>query len=182
MTDKITWPGSNGEPEPYSPWLLIRKAVLGNLKNGSPWPSSDDIWVAPHDPDSKPGYPQMGKNNWVFARVWNQGYAGVYGAIVNFYWVGPDTGMRRDQDNLIGSEFIDVPAGSCVEVCCPAPWQPNVIDKGHSYECLVVEAYDPILDPLLFPGDEFHAPEDRHVGQKAWWVPTILPPWGWVTG
>jgi hypothetical protein len=132
--------------------------------------------------EPEPGYPQMGQNNGVFARVWNQGYAGVYGAIVNFYWVGPDTGMRRDQDNLIGSEFIDVPAGSCVEVCCPAPWQPNVIDKDHSHECLVVEAYDPILDPLLFPGDEFHASEDRHVGQKAWWVPTILPPWGWVTG
>jgi len=144
--------------EPYSPWLVVH--------DGIPWYASSDIWVVPgSDPGGVQGSPVAGKTNWVWARVWNDGDAPIFNALVNFYWANPATGVTRTNATLISTEFVSVPGKSYKEIYCPKSWVPTMVNNGH--ECLVVEAYEPILDPLLFPGsNDFHVTADRHVAQR----------------
>ncbi len=44
---------------------------------------------------------------------------------------------------------------------CPNNWVPIEVNNGH--ECLIVEAYIPVFDPLT---DPMQPVDDRHVGQK----------------
>jgi hypothetical protein len=153
-------PESEGrEEEPhYSPWLV--------LHDGIPWYASSDIWVVPGpSPNGVPGPPRSGKANWVWTRVWNYGEAPIFNAVVNFYWADPSTGVRRSNAIPLGSEFVSVPAKSYKEIYCSTPWTPALVNIGH--ECLVVEAYEPLLDPLSFPSsNDFHVTADRHVAQR----------------
>lgn len=149
----------NGDDEPeYSPWLVVHDGLL--------WFISGDIWVVPGaSAAGVPSPPTAGSSNWVWARVWNDGKAPIYNATVNFYWADPTTAVTRATAKLIGTAYVNVPAQSYITVSCPNTWTPAAGSAAHL--CLVVEAFDPIIDPLLSPtGNSFNVIADRHVAQR----------------
>jgi hypothetical protein len=135
------------------------------INDGIPWYVSNDIWVVPgNNPNSLPGAAQANWTNWVWARVWNDGNAPIFNATVNFYWADPSTIITRQNATLIGSEYVSIPAKQYKHIYCHVPWQPVLLHPLHV--CLIVEAYDPILDPLPYPGSpDLNFTIDRHVAQ-----------------
>lgn len=154
--DNHPYPGDE-DKDKMAPRLVIN--------DGVPWYASGDIWVVPgNNPNSLPGPAQVGAQNWVWARVWNDGNASIFNATVNFYWADPSTIITRQNANLIGSEYVSIPAKQYKHIYCKVPWQPAMVNQGHA--CLIVEAYDPLLDPLPYPGSpDFNVTADRHVAQ-----------------
>lgn len=146
----------------YTPWVTIR-ANYGDfgdrpLAPGTVFWESPDVWV-----QSSAGInqPVVGENNQVFARVSNYGQQNASGIMVKFWWANPSMAITESSAHLIGTGFVDVPAGWTVSVQCPTPWIPVVENGGH--ECLIAEAFIPTFDPLTAPMDPM---DDRHVGQK----------------
>lgn len=146
----------------YTPWLVVRYAV-GDFGGRPLAPStvfweSPDVWVT-----STLGVnqPIPGEPNQVFARVSNFGLQQANGIVVKFWWANPSLTITEASANLIGVAFVDIPSLRSVVVECPDPWVPIVENEGH--ECLLAEAYLPVVDPLSAPMDPL---ADRHVGQK----------------
>jgi hypothetical protein len=136
------------------------------IRDGDPhWWNSPDIWVVPgSDPNGIPGQPVAGEPAFVWGRVRNAGEQPVSGAVVNFYWSNPATGVLRSNSTPIGTAFVDLVAGEAKEVLCVVPWLPVVVNDGH--ECLVAEVLHS-ADPLPVPlPDAFNPPAYRQVAQK----------------
>jgi hypothetical protein len=102
---------------------------------------------------------------------------------VEFWWFNPSLGLSRSSANLVGVAYCDLgdrwthfdrwtevqqPYGRWISrgchaiVTCPVTWVPVYQNYGH--ECLVVRAFDPLMDALS--PDQFQASADRHVGQR----------------
>jgi len=146
----------------YTPWVTVRAnyADFGDrpLAPGTVFWESPDVRV-----QSSAGInqPVPNEDNTVFARISNYGQQNASGVMVKFWWADPSMAITESSANPIGTAFVDVPAGWTVNVQCPTPWVPTVVNGGH--ECLIVEAFIPSFDPLTAPMDPM---DDRHVGQK----------------
>jgi hypothetical protein len=177
----------------HLPFLLVRSSSgdRGNRAIGGVFWESPDIWVlpnveadvAPLMPPSMGGVAEANRPNTVYAHVWNLGKSQAYRVRVEFYWFNPSLGITRSDANLIGAAWVDLgnrfnvqqqwtevrtPYGSWLSkgshaiVRCPVTWWPVFENQGH--ECLVVRAFEPILDAVS--PNQFSAAKDRHVGQR----------------
>jgi len=139
-------------------------AVTLQVDDGNPWWLSPDIWTVPGpDPNGAAGVPTVGQPCYVWARVHNLGTDSVQGATVRFWWANPGTNFDRSTATQISTSYVDLNAGDTQDVLCLTPWDPSFVNGGH--ECLVVEAFQPNIDPLP-PGPDFSVPTDRHVAQR----------------
>jgi hypothetical protein len=177
----------------FLPYLLVRTASDdrgGRPYSGIFW-ESPDIFVAPNqDSDTAPPMPvgaggvaQAGAPNTLYAHIWNLGRAPAFHVRVEFWWFNPSLGLSRSSANLVGAAYCDLgdrwthfdqwtemeqPYGRWLSrgchaiVPCPETWAPVYQNNGH--ECLVVRAFEPLLDALA--PDQFQASADRHVGQR----------------
>jgi hypothetical protein len=175
------------------PYLLVRTASDdrgGRPYNGIFW-ESPDIFVSPNQetetappmPAGAGGVAQAGGPNTLYAHVWNLGRAPALRVRVEFWWFNPSLGLSRSAANLVGAAYcdlgdrwthldqwteIDQPYGRWLSrgchaiVRCPETWVPVYQNNGH--ECLVVRAFEPLLDAVS--PDQFQASADRHVGQR----------------
>jgi hypothetical protein len=129
------------------------------------WWESPDIWVVPgSDPLGQAGTPISGQSAYLWARVHNRGESDVASARVDYWWSNPSVGVTRTLSTLVGSAFVDVPAGGSEEALCVAPWFPSFINDGH--ECLVCEVVstaDPLPTP---PPDEFNPTQHHQIAQR----------------
>lgn len=117
------------------------------IRDGTPWWLSTDVWVVPgDDPKGPMGQPVAGGTAYVWARVTNRTREDVFGAQVRFYWGNPSTQMFFSTINPIGSAFADVPAGGSQDVLCLTPW--NVVSVNNGHECLVAVVSLPDDPPL----------------------------------
>ncbi len=177
----------------YLPYLLIRTASGDRGARpftGVFWESPDifvlpnqDASTAPLLPPTSAGVAQANVSNTLYAHVWNLGKAPAYRVRVEFYWFNPSLGITLADAHLIGAAWIDLenrftlysqwaevsgPSGTYMSqgshaiVRCPETWFPLFENQGH--ECLVVRAFEPILDSV--GRDQFAASTDRHVGQR----------------
>ena len=139
-------------------------AVSLEIRHGTPWWESTDIWTVPEaDPSGPPGQPVAGQPCYVWAHVRNTGNTSVQNATVNFYWANPSLGFDRTTATHIGTSYVSLGAPDESDVLCLTAWIPAFVNGGH--ECLLVEAFHPSLDPLP-AGNAFHADADRHVAQR----------------
>jgi hypothetical protein len=177
----------------YLPYLLVRAAAGdrgGRPFNGVFW-ESPDLFVLPnHETATAPAMPagaggtaQAGAPNTLYAHVWNLGRAPAFRVRVEFWWFNPSLGLSRSAANLVGATYCDLgdrwthldqwtemqqPYGHWLSrgchaiVRCPETWVPVYQNNGH--ECLVVRAFEPLLEALA--PDQFQAWADRHVGQR----------------
>jgi hypothetical protein len=163
----------------------------GGRPFSGPFWESPDIFVAPDLdaaaapllPPSTGGLAKAGAPNTLYAHVWNLGKAPSFRVRVEFYWFNPSLGISRADANLIGAAWVDLanrftifpqwrssegPAGAYLSrgshaiVRCPTTWVPTYENGGH--ECLVVRAFEPLLDPVA--PDQFSPAADRHVAQR----------------
>lgn len=149
-------------PQAWTPWLLIRYRELDlglrPIPAGDTFYLSPDISVESSDPL---GNAVAGEKNFVRARLFNLGKADAVPTRVDFFWGNPNIGLGPEHMNLIGTEWVEIPAHSARDIRCNASWVPVLVNGGH--ECLIVNCTAPILDPLSHP---FQPILDRHVGQR----------------
>ena len=138
-------------------------AVELEIRDGSPWWVSPDLWTVPFEPEGPPGQPVVGEPCFLWARVRNNGTFDVSNATVRFYWANPAVGFDRSTAHLIGTSFVNLDPGAGSDVLCLTPWVPVYVNQGH--ECILAEAYHTALDPLPAT-PEFNVPTDRHVAQR----------------
>ncbi len=147
---------------PVSPFLLIRHALTDigarPIPSGTNFWMSPDIWVQSSDPS---GNPVAGEENTIVARVFNLGAFQAQPVQVDFYWGDPSVGLSPGMMNHIGTAWVDVPSLTSVDVPCPTPWVPVMVNNGH--ECAMVNCSNWLLDPIIAP---FNPVADRHVGQR----------------
>jgi hypothetical protein len=147
----------------WTPWLFIRYTTfdlgIRPIPNGIPFWESPDIWIESSDPDPSKAVP--GEDNFLHVRIFNLGKADAAPTRVDFYWADPSAGLGPGNMNLIGTEWVEIPAHTAVELRCAKPWVPTYLNGGH--ECLMVNCSNPILDPITSP---FQPTLDRHVGQR----------------
>jgi hypothetical protein len=178
----------------FLPYLLVRAASGDRGArpfSGVFWESPDIFVAAQQEADTAPPFPPTGAGvaaagapNTLYAHVWNLGKAPAYRVRVEFYWFNPSLGITSADANLIGAAWIDlgnrfawypawqqqtgpdgnsyVTRGCHAIVRCPQTWVPLFENGGH--ECLVVRAFEPMMDSL--PSAQFSATADRHVGQR----------------
>ena len=168
------WPGTRSQV--YLPLLILR----GNATDtgarpitGAFW-ESPDILIAPGvDPAHAPAVPDLlgavadaGKDNTIYAHVWNLGQAPSPETLVEFYWFNPSLGFSGDQAHLIGATWVNLGARGQRDshrlVRCPESWHAQYLNGGH--ECLVARVSQSVLDPLSGPA--WDASRNRHVGQR----------------
>ncbi len=146
----------------YTPWLVIRSAPwdlgLRPLPAGTAFWLSPDISVESSDPL---GRAVAGEDNFLHARVFNLGMAVSVPTSVDFYWADPSVGLGAEHMNLIGTEWVEIPPHSALDVRCNAAWVPGFLNGGH--ECLKVNCNNQARDPIQHP---FDPPADRHAGQR----------------
>ncbi|MBC7592357.1 MAG: hypothetical protein H7288_00155 [Kineosporiaceae bacterium] len=158
------------------PFLFIR-ANAGDTAarplNGVFW-ESPDIFVLPGiSPDYAPAVPaklggvaESGKDNTLYAHVWNLGQAAAHEVLVEFYWFDPTLGFSGADAHLVGFVYTTLRArgerGSHRVVKCPTSWKAQYLNGGH--ECLVVRLSDRYADPLSDPA--WDASQNRHIGQR----------------
>lgn len=137
-------------------------AVILEIRDGSPWYLSTDLWTVPDDPNGSPGLPIAGRPCYLFAHVKNNGPNALTDATLRFYWGNPAVGFDRNTANLIGQSFVSLASGQSDDVLCLTPWIPTFLNGGH--ECILAEAFHP-SDPL--PATPvFNVPTDPHVAQR----------------
>jgi len=169
------WPGPRGSLA-ICPFLMIR-ANMGDIGArplaGVFW-ESPDIFIlpgvapdaAPPIPPSLDGVADAGKDNTVYAHVWNLGQGASIQALVEFYWFNPAMGFTEGHQNLIGFTRVDLgprTSANCHKlVKCPQSWKATYQNGGH--ECLVVRVSDSVKDPLSNPA--WDASQNRHIGQR----------------
>jgi len=120
------------------------------------WESPD---IVIEGPSGDPDVATPGVNNKVKVHIWNLGLADCWSAHVDLYWCDPSVGITPSVANAIGSKVIPIASGQHSIVTFD--WTPVLLNGGH--ECLVVQVYDPVADPLVAP---FNPVQDRHVGQR----------------
>jgi hypothetical protein len=177
----------------FLPYLLVRTASGdrgGRPYNGVFW-ESPDVFVSPNQesetappmPTDAGGIAHAGAPNTLYAHVWNLGRAPALRVRVEFWWFNPSLGLSRPAANLVGAAYCDLgdrwthldrwtemeqPYGRWLSrgchaiVRCPQTWVPVYQNNGH--ECLVVRAFEPLLDALA--PDQFQASADRHIAQR----------------
>ena len=171
---RVQTPGRDGklrDVPPFTPWLPIRYSAtdLGArpLPPGTVFWASPDIWVESSDPL---GNPVAGQDNFLHARLFNLGAFPAAPVKVDFYWADPSLGLGPGTMNLVGSEWVEVPSLSSVDVRCSESWKPVVVNDGH--ECVMVNCSNHVLDPIWHP---FQPTLDRHVAQRNLHVVTAQP-------
>ncbi|HEX2396463.1 MAG TPA: hypothetical protein VHI78_14035 [Bacteroidales bacterium] len=137
-------------------------AIELEIKDGTPWYLSTDVWVVSDPSDTTESMPIVGVPCFLKARVSNNGTTGVTNATVKFYWANPSIGFNRNTANYIGQAFVSLTSGAIQDVLCLIPWVPVYLNDGH--ECLLAEAFHS-NDPLPQSPD-FNVPIDRHVAQR----------------
>lgn len=177
----------------FLPYLLVRTAAGDRGArpfNGVFWESPDIFVVpdqeagsAPLNPPTTAGIAKANAPNTLYAHIWNLGKAPAYRVRVEFWWFNPSLGISRASGHLIGATWVDLanrfthydnwmqvnqPAGNYISrgnhaiVRCPETWRPTFENGGH--ECLVVRAFEPILDPVA--QSQFSPVADRHIAQR----------------
>jgi hypothetical protein len=145
--------------------------------------AKNPLQLAPLRPPATGGIAVANVPNTLYAHIWNLGKAPAYRVRVEFYWFNPSLGFSRASANLIGATWIDLAnrftlysdwqeagegagrymtRGCHAIVRCPNSWLPQYENNGH--ECLIVRAFEPILDSV--PLNQFSPAADRHVGQR----------------
>lgn len=151
-----------GDGPHYTPWLLVRYQPGDNgsrpLAPGSVFWESPDVWT---QGSAGINQPVPGEPTKVFARIGNLGMQDATGVTVKYWWANPSIAISEATAHLIATDTVSIPAGNTLVFQSPADWVPVVENAGH--ECLLVEAYIPVFDPLVSPMDPV---DDRHVGQK----------------
>ena len=109
--------------------------------------------------------PSPGVSHSLRCRVTNQGSAGCFAGIAEFRVALPDeldawAGAPSAQPALGYTGFSVTPGGS-VEIRCPKLWTPQTAVE--ATQSVLVQVYDFLLDPLLFP---FDAGQDRHIARR----------------
>lgn len=177
----------------FLPYLLARTAVGDRGArpfNGVFW-ESPDIFIAPNQeaatapfaPPTTAGIAKANAPNTLYAHIWNLGKAPSYRVRVEFWWFNPSLGISRSSGHFIGATWVDLgnrfthydrwvevnqpygkylSRGSHAIVRCPETWIPPFENNGH--ECLVVRAFEPMLDPVA--SDQFSPTQDRHIAQR----------------
>ncbi len=156
------------------------------------WESPDIYALSDTDPAAAPLIPdfqndsvltvEAGKPTTLYAHVWNLGKATASRVRVEFHWTSPASMISQADSHLIGAAWVDLgdrftryanwtemsgPSGAYASrgchaiVKCPVPWIPLTENGGH--ECLIVRAFEPILDAT--PYGSFSPTADRHVAQ-----------------
>jgi len=177
----------------YLPYLLIRTGPgdRGARDFGGTFWESPDIFVVPNQeaataplmPPTLGGLAAANVPNTLYAHVWNLGKAPAANVRVEFYWYNPTLGISFATRNLVEAAYVDLgnrftlypewrpvqgPTGAYLSrgshaiVRCPKTWVPEFLNDGH--ECLVVRAFDPILDSL--PREQYAAAKSRMVAQR----------------
>ena len=177
----------------YLPYLVVRAAANDRGARPLPgvfWESPDiyvlpnvDAAAAPLAPPTLGGVAVANAPTTLYAHVWNLGKAPAYRIRVEFYWFNPSLGITFADRNIIGAAWINLEnrftlyddwreqtesgnvylsRGSHAIVRCPTTWVPTYENAGH--ECLVVRAFEPILDSVALT--QFSAARDRHVAQR----------------
>ncbi|HVT95490.1 MAG TPA: hypothetical protein VHD76_21750 [Bryobacteraceae bacterium] len=152
----------DGKDPHYTPWLVIR-AQAGDdgtrpLAPGTTFWESPDIWTQGSHGTNQP---VAGEATQVFARITNLGMQDATGVTVKYWWANPSIAITEVSAHLIAQDSVAIPAGNSLVFQSPADWVPVVENGGH--ECLLVEAFIPVFDPLVNPMAPWN---DRHVGQK----------------
>jgi len=146
----------------YTPWLLVRDQVgdTGSrpLAPGTVFWESPDVWT---EGSLGINQPVVGEPTQVYAQVSNLGMEDAVGAVIKYWWANPSMAITEATANLIGTATVTIPSLDMLPFASPTPWVPVVQNGGH--ECLIVEAYLPVFDPLTDPMQPVY---DRHVGQK----------------
>jgi hypothetical protein len=125
--------------------------------------------------------PVAGEPTQVFAQVnnWklNMQTADSNNTTVQFFWANPSMAITLASANPVGGTLANsqltgqtVPAQNSMVFQCPTPWIPVEVNNGH--ECLIVQAFDPLFDPLTVP---MQPTADRHVGQTNEQLITLPP-------
>ncbi len=152
----------DGEPRNQTAWLLIQYAStdlgIRPIPADQVFWDSPDIWVESSDPL---GNPVASEPNFVHARVFNLGAFMASPVKVDFFWANPALGLGPSNMSLIGSQYVDVPPLTSVDVRCNTAWVPIIVNDGH--ECVMVNCSCWLLDPISHP---FLPTLDRHVGQR----------------
>jgi len=140
-------------------------AVKIIIQNGIPWWASQHIWAVPgDDPNGPKSAPIAGQNNYLWARVRNEGSTPASGVQIKYYWSNPATGVLRSNSTPVGSAFVDLDGGEEKDVLCLTPWIPIIVNNGH--ECVVAEAISS-ADPLPVPlPDEFDPRDTDQIAQR----------------
>jgi len=155
-------PEKNGGPH-YTPWLIVR-AQAGDtggrpLAPGTVFWESPDVWTLGSLGINQP---VAGEPTQVFARVTNLGLADANGVTIQYWWANPSIAITPASVHPIGLlTGITIPAQNSMVFQSPTDWTPIQVNNGH--ECLIVQAFIPVIDPLT---DPMHPTGDRHVGQK----------------
>ena len=177
----------------FLPYLVVRSASgdRGARPLGGVFWESPDIYVVPNQdagaaplmPATQGGVAVANAPNTLYAHVWNLGKAPAFRVRVEFYWFNPSLGISRADAYLVGAAWVDladrftlypqwqqmtessgayITRGCHAIVRCPQTWFPTFENNGH--ECLVVRAFEPILDAVDY--NQFSPAADRHVGQR----------------
>jgi hypothetical protein len=169
----------NGKGPHYTPWLIVRYQVgdVGNrpLAPGTVFWESPDVWC---QGSMGLNQPVVGDPTQVYALVTNLGLSDSVNATIQFYWANPSLAITAASVNPVAGTLANsqltgqtVPAQNSVMFQCPNPWIPAEVNNGH--ECLIVQAFDTLFDPLGVPVLPM---VDRQVGQKN--EQLIIPPPG----
>ncbi|GLU55753.1 hypothetical protein [Dyadobacter frigoris] len=132
------------------------------IRDGSPWYLSPDVWVVSDPADVTESMPVAGTPCYLMAKVRNNGRDAATNATVRFYWANPSIGVTRNTATLIGQAFVSLAANDLQDVLCLTAWVPEFLNEGH--ECILAEAFHS-TDPLPLSTD-FNVSTDRHVAQR----------------
>lgn len=131
------------------------------IRDGTPWYNSQDVWVVPHDPSGQSGLPVVGQPAYLWALVHNTGMETAQNAVVTFYVADPSTKFDRNSALKIGTGNVSLDPGMQAEVLCLAPWTPTFFNGGH--ECILAEVFPALTTP---PSPIFNVPTDNRVAQR----------------
>src|SRR5579884_215628 len=151
-----------GDGPHYSAWLVIR--YQAGDTGGRPLPPGTVFWESPDvwtQGSQGTNQPVVGEATQVFTRITNLGMQDATGITVKYWWANPSIAISEATATLIATDTVTVPAGNSLVFQSPVDWVP--VNQNNGHECLLVEAYDPLFDPLT---DPMHPRNDRHVGQK----------------
>ncbi len=155
-------PGKGGPG--YTPWLLVHYEFPGDsgarpLAPGTVFWESPDVWS---EGSLGKNQPVVGEPTQVYGQVTNLGAETAVGAIIKYWWANPSLAITEATANLIGTATgLTIPSMNMIPFPCPTDWTPVEQNGGH--ECLLIEAFLPVFDPLTDPMQPVY---DRHVGQK----------------
>ena len=160
--DGTSGSGPGGGPG-YTPWLLVRYQVgdMGArpLPSGTVFWESPDIWT---QGSMGMNHPVVGEPTQVYGQVTNFGAQGTSTAMITYWWANPSMAITTATANAIGTaSMLSIPSMNMLPFLCPQTWTPVEENGGH--ECLLIEAFVPVFDPLIDPMQPVY---DRHVGQK----------------